>query len=200
MSHYRSYQVMGRMDAHLAQRSFSVPLQKSIDNELERIFRLLKMLHPDTDLESAFVGLQSQVKNEHDNAFEFIENVLKPGIRRLLMPLVDPDIALPEKVELANRILGSTVESKDDALRILMYTEDPWMKSCAAHLIGILGLKHFKKQVDEWANDTEPILREKAQRAQQRLAEMSAPRDGRIERHTNRRASTINVKVPLQDP
>src|SRR5262245_55229976 len=145
-----------------------------MDNELERIFRLLKILHPDTDLESAFVGLQSGAKNEHDNAFEFIENVLKPGIRRLLMPLVDPDIPLTEKVELANSVLGSTVESKDDALQILMYTEDPWMKSCAAHLIGIMGLKHFQKEIDEWANDNEPVLREKAQRAQQRLAAVTS--------------------------
>jgi hypothetical protein len=55
-----------------------------------------------------------------------------------------------------------------------MYTEDPWMKSCAAHLIGILGLKHFQKEVDEWANDNEPVLREKAQRAQQRLAAVTS--------------------------
>ena len=103
------------------------------------------MLHPDADLESAFVGLQSGIKSEHDKALEFIENVLKPDVRHLLIPLVDGDIALTEKVELANRILGSRVESKDDALRVLMHTHDPWMKSCAAHLIGILGLKHFIK-------------------------------------------------------
>ena len=57
MSHYRSYQVMATMEEHLGQKSVSVPLQKSMDNELERIFRLLKMLHPDADLESAFVGV-----------------------------------------------------------------------------------------------------------------------------------------------
>jgi len=170
MSHYRSYQVMDTMDGHLGQESFSVPLQKSIDNELERIFRLLKMLHPGADLKSAFVGLQSQVKSEHDNALEFIENILKPGVRRLLLPLVDGEVALTEKVELANRILGSRVESKDDALRVLMYTQDPWMKSCAAHLIGVLGLKHCQKELEEWMSDPDPLLREKAQRAQQRLA------------------------------
>ncbi len=134
MSHYRSYQVLATMDGHLEQESFSVPLQKSIDNELERIFRLLKMIHPDTDLESAFVGLQSVVKSEHDKALEFVENILKPGFRHLLLPLIDGDVLLTEKVELADRILGSRVESKDDALRVLMYTEDPWMKSCAAHI------------------------------------------------------------------
>jgi AAA family ATP:ADP antiporter len=169
MSHYRSYQIMGTMESHLSQESVSAPLQKSINNELERIFRLLKMLHPEADLESAFVGLQSGIKGEHDKAVEFIENVLKPDVRHLLIPLVDADVPLSEKVELANRILGSKIESKDDALRVLMHTHDPWMKSCAAHLIGILGLRHYQDELEEWANDPDALLREKAQRARHRL-------------------------------
>ena len=175
MSHYRSYQVVDRMDALLGNESFSVPLRTSIDKELERIFRLLKMLHPEVDLESAFVALRSGVKSEHDIALELIETVLKPGVRRLLMPLVDTDVSLDNKVELANNLLGTTVESKDDALRVLIYTQDPWMKSCAAHLIGILGLKDFQKEVEEWADDQDPLLREKAQRACERLAAFASP-------------------------
>jgi hypothetical protein len=170
MGHCRSYQIMGRMDGHLEQESFNVPLQKSMRHELERIFRLLKMLHPDRDLQSAFVGLQSKNKSEHDNALEFIDNTLKPAIRRLVVPLVDGEVGLPEKVDLANRVLRSKLDSKDDALLALMNTQDPWLKSCAAHLIGILGLKEFKEEVDQWATDPDPVLREKAQRAQQRLA------------------------------
>jgi hypothetical protein len=170
MSHYRSYQIMSTMDGHLDRDSFSVPLQKSLENELERIFRLLKMLYPDQDLESAFAALQSEKKNEHDNALEFIENTLKPGIRRLVVPLVDSEISLEERVELANRILRSKIQTKDDALQILMSTQDPWLKSCAAHVIGILGLKQFQREIDQWAIDPDPVLREKAQRAQQRLA------------------------------
>jgi ATP:ADP antiporter, AAA family len=169
MNHYRSYQVKGSIENHLSRESFSV-LQKSIDNELERIFRLLKMLHLAVDLESAFVGLQSGIKSEHDKALELIENVLKPDVRRLVIPLVDGEVGLTEKVEIANRMLGSTVDSTDDALRILMHTPDPWMKSCAAHLIGILGLRNFCKELEEWTSDPDALLREKAQRARDRLA------------------------------
>jgi AAA family ATP:ADP antiporter len=170
IGHCRSYQIMGRMEGHLEQQSFNVPLQKSIHHELERIFRLLKMLYPRHDLQSAFVGLQSTQKMEHDSALEFIDNTLKPSIRRLVVPLVDGEISLREKVEFANRMLRSTIDSKDDALLALMNTQDPWLKSCAAHLIGILGLKQFQPEVDQWASDPDPVLREKAQRAQRRLA------------------------------
>jgi AAA family ATP:ADP antiporter len=170
MGQYRAYQIMSKMDGHLAQESFNAPLRKSILNELERIFRLLKMLHPNHDLESAFVGLQSQDKNEHDNALEFIDNVLRPAMRRLIVPLVDAEVGVAERVELANRLLRSKLESKEDALLALRQSQDPWLKSCAAHLIGVLGLKQFEQDVDQWANDPDPLLREKAQRAKQRLA------------------------------
>ena len=106
----------------------------------------------------------------HDNALEFIDNTLKPAIRRVLVPLLDAEVGLPEKVAFTNRILRSKLDSKDDALLLLMQSQDPWLKSCAAHLIGILGLKQFQGDVDEWASDPDPLLREKAQRAQQRLA------------------------------
>jgi hypothetical protein len=114
--------------------------------------------------------LQSKKKAEHDNALEFIDNTLKPSIRRLVVPLVDAEISLRERVALANRVLASAIDSRDDALLALMNTEDPWLKSCAAHLIGILGLKQFQAEVDQWAGDHDPVLRETAQRAQQRLA------------------------------
>jgi AAA family ATP:ADP antiporter len=174
MSHYRAYQIIGKVSDHRDRQSFDVPLQKSIHHELERIFRLLKMLYPKHDLQSAFVGLQSGNKIDHDSALEFIDNTLKPSIRRLLVPLVDAEISLVEKVELANRVLPSTIDSKDDALLALMGAEDPWLKSCAAHLIGILGLKQFQAEVDRWAIDRDPGLREKAQKARQRLAEQAS--------------------------
>ena len=170
MSHYRAYQILGKVEGHRAQQSFDVPLQKSIHHELERIFRLLKMLYPKHDLRSAFVGLESRDRTHHDSALEFIDNTLKPSIRRLLVPLVDSEVSLAERVGLANRVLSSTIDSKDDALLALMDTEDPWLKSCAAHLIGILGLKQYQETVDRWAGDHDPVLREKALRAQQRLA------------------------------
>jgi AAA family ATP:ADP antiporter len=175
MHHYRAFQIVGRMDDHRKHDSFAAPLQKSMRNELERIFRLLKMLHPKHDLRSAFVALESGNKATHDSALEFIDNTLKPSIRRLLVPLLDSEISLTERVELANRLLPSTIDSRDDAVLALMDTEDPWLKSCAAHLIGILGLKQFQETVDRWASDQDPILREKAQRAQQRLAEATSP-------------------------
>ena len=171
MSHYRAYQIIGKSGWSSSSSNPSISLSRNpCTMNSRRIFRLLKMLYPQHDLQSAFVALESGNGAHRDSALEFIDNTLKPSIRRLLVPLVDGEISLVEKVGLANRLLASTIDSKDDALLALMDTEDPWLRSCAAHLIGVLGLKQFQGTVDQWASDHDPVLREKAQRAQQRLA------------------------------
>ena len=43
---------------------------------MERIFRLLALLHPDVDLHSAYYGVQSANQVVHDHALEFLDNVL----------------------------------------------------------------------------------------------------------------------------
>ncbi len=64
-------------------------LRESLDNESERIFRLLKILYPEHDLHSAFVGIQSDDPDVHDNALEFLDNILAPQVRALVVPLFD---------------------------------------------------------------------------------------------------------------
>ena len=55
-----------------------------MQQELERIFRLLGLLYPHLDLHSVYFGLQSKVPNVYDNALEFLENVLKSQLRAIL--------------------------------------------------------------------------------------------------------------------
>jgi len=60
-------------------------LAESMQQELERIFRLLGLLYPHLDIHSAYVGLQSKSVSVHDNALEFLDNVLKPQLRETLV-------------------------------------------------------------------------------------------------------------------
>ena len=69
-------------------------LRESMEKETERIFRLLKILYPQYDLHSAHVGLQSEDPVVHDNAVEFIDSVLPPEVRSLIIPLFDRDVTV----------------------------------------------------------------------------------------------------------
>ena len=84
--------------------SIAQGLIDGLPREAERIFRLLKMLHPDRDMHSAYVGLQSDDPLVHDNAVEFLEAVLSPQLRAQIVPLFDRNVSVPEKARIAARM------------------------------------------------------------------------------------------------
>jgi AAA family ATP:ADP antiporter len=171
MGHYRSYQVVGLLASQFEQADPVVQaVRESIRQEVERIFRLLKILYPDYDLHSAYFGLQSTNSVVHDNALEFLDTILKPQMRTLLVPLLDSEVTIEERVALANRLLGTSVASHEEAIATLMLTDNPWLQSCAAYAIGSLGLKKLEPELDKWLNAPDPLLRESAKQAKERLS------------------------------
>ncbi len=74
-------------------------LRESMEKEAERIFRLLKILYPEHDMHSAYVGLRSSDPVVHDNAMEFLDAVLAPEMRQLIIPLFDRDVKLTRRIE-----------------------------------------------------------------------------------------------------
>ena len=176
MGHYRSYQVLGTLSSTLAAAAGPVRqgLTESMERERERIFRLLKMLYPAHDLHSAYVGLQSVDPQVHDNALEFVDAVLPPEIRSLLMPLIDRDVPLAARIERANHLLGSSLVGREEAVEVLTTSADPWLRSCAAYAIGELHLSRFATLLERWATDPDPLLRATAGDALQKLREAAS--------------------------
>jgi hypothetical protein len=170
MGHLRSYQLLGSLEHRIDWREpVAQALQESMTQEVERIFRLVKLLVPANDMHSAFVGLQSDNRMVHDNALEFVENVLKPQLRDLLVPLLDRDVSVGQRVQLANRVLGTTVSSREEAVSLLALSADPWLQSCAAHAIGAFELHALAPELDRWADAVDPLLRETARQAKKKL-------------------------------
>lgn len=100
MGYYRSCQLLD------AAKGDTVELKESMKQDLERIFRLMKLLWPEHALQDAYRGLQSKDPITHANALEYLDNTLKPQLRALLVPLIDSDISNAERARLANRFLG----------------------------------------------------------------------------------------------
>ncbi len=176
MGHYRSYQVMGTLSSSLRDAANPVwqGIEESLQKELERIFRLLKMLYPGHDLHSAYVGLQSTDPNVRDNALEFLDTVLPPQIRGVLIPLLDQNVTHEARIAAADRLLGSPLSGREEAVEVLTTSEDPWLRSCAAYAIGELKLARFADVLDRWAVDADPLLRETAREARQKVKDAAA--------------------------
>jgi AAA family ATP:ADP antiporter len=103
MGHYRSYQLLGAQGGVA-----NDALQKAMAHELERIFRLMKLLSPKLDLKEAYAGARSSDAVMHANALEFLDNTLSPEMRVLIVPLLDSEVTVAERVKLADRFLGFT--------------------------------------------------------------------------------------------
>lgn len=106
MGHYRSYQILGSSG-----ETPDAALKESMNDEMERIFRLMKLLFPTLDLQKAYHGIQSSDPVTHSNALEFLDNTLNPQLRTLLVPLIDSEVTLQERIRLAERFLGFSVRN-----------------------------------------------------------------------------------------
>jgi AAA family ATP:ADP antiporter len=175
LGHYRSYQILDKLRTALdSQDPVARALTESMQQELERIFRLMGLLYPHLDVHSAYLGLQSKNISVYDNALEFLDNVLKSQLREMLVPLLDGKVTVAERARLAQRLVRAKVENQEQAVVALVTSDDPWLRSCGAYAIGNLGMKSLEGELNRCLNDSDPLLRETARAAKLRLETLAA--------------------------
>ena len=168
--HYRTYQVLDTIGGSLTGvEPVMEGLREALSRERERIFRLMKILFPAHDMHSAFVGIQSAMPGVHDNALEFLETILPPPLRSLVVPLFDRESSAAERARIADRLVGVAVGSREQAVQVLASSRDPWLQACAAFAIGELRLVILAPMVDAWSAAADPLLRSTAEAAQAKL-------------------------------
>ncbi len=126
--HYRSYQLLVQL-GHSG--NVVAALRHSMEQELERIFRLIGLLARRAAVHDAYVGVRSSDSLVRANALEYLENVLKPELREVLLPLIDPQVSDATRASLGTRLIGATVESSEEAMATLLASPDPWLRSRA---------------------------------------------------------------------
>jgi AAA family ATP:ADP antiporter len=129
--HYRSHQVLGAVRHTLASDDPMIKaIHESMEQERERIFRLMSLLFPEADLQDAYVGLQSSNQAIRANALEFLDNVLSPQLRDLLVPVLDPQVTLEERIQKADRLVGAPVTTAQAGITALL--ADPALHEVAS--------------------------------------------------------------------
>jgi len=175
IGHYRSYQIQEALGlSQSGDEPVVHALRESMQQELERIFRLLGLLYPRLDLHSVYFGLQSSNANVHDNALEFLENVLKSQLRGILLPLLDGKVSAQQRAVIAERFVRAKVGNREQAVAELLTSDDPWLKSCGAYAIGTFAIKSLEDKLGECLEHPDPLLRETARVAKIRLQAIPA--------------------------
>jgi hypothetical protein len=145
-------------------------MHHAMEQELERIFRLMALLFPATGLHDAYVGVRSSNPTVRANALEFLDSTLKPELRQVLVPLLDSAVTIEERVALANRFVGAPLETPEQAVETMLASEDAWLRSCGVYAIGALRLYDLEPALDRLEPGTDAVLKEAVRGARERLA------------------------------
>jgi hypothetical protein len=121
------------------------------------------------------VGLRSSNPVIRANALEFLDNVLKPELRHVLVPLLDSHVTIEERIELADRFVGAPLDSAERAVATLLASEDAWLRSCAVYAVGALQLRGLASQLRRFEDSDDAVLRESVANARRRLAGETVP-------------------------
>ena len=180
MGYYRSFQILAAIDpnagtailgpsSHGGESVLTRALRERMAFEFERIFRLLALLYPPRDVHNAFLGLTMGTSQRQANAQEVLEHLLQPDLYRRLVNGLDSEIPLREKVNFAHRLCGSSVNSRNEALRILLHSEDGWISACALYAVGEERLTELNGELSQVPHAADPLLEETWQWATARL-------------------------------
>jgi AAA family ATP:ADP antiporter len=180
VGYYRSFQILAAIDPDadtaipgLSSRGggslLTRALRERMAYEFERIFRLLALLYPARDVHNAFLGLTLGTSQRRANAQEVLEHLLQPDLYRRLVNGLDPEIPFREKVNFANRLCASSVKSRNEALRILLHSEDGWMSACALYAVGEERVTELNDEVSQVPHAAAPLLDETWQWTMARL-------------------------------
>ena len=180
LGHYRSYQILGQVASpDPGQETVERGLRAAMREELERIFRLLDLLHPRRDFRSAWAALRSGNAFIHDQALDLLDSALRPDMKALLVPARGPRGRRRRSAcAWPSASWAPPWRPRRQAVAALAGTGDPWLRSCAAYAIGARGLHSLEPQLEAWSDDPDPLLRETVRQARAKLAER-APRPDR---------------------
>jgi hypothetical protein len=172
--HYRSYQLIAPLQQRLKEDDPVLQgMRHAMEQELERIFRLMALIFPATGLHDAYVGVRSANRIVRANALEFLESTLKPELRQILVPLLDSQVTTQERVALANRFVGAPLETPEQAVETMLGSEDSWLRSCGVYAVGALRLHAMEGVLERFGESADPVLQEAVRSARERLAGVS---------------------------
>jgi AAA family ATP:ADP antiporter len=166
VGYYRSFQVLAALGA--PERSGDTPqnaepllaraLRERMGDELERVFSLLELLYSPRDIHNTYVGIKSGSLEVQANALELLENLLPHPLYKRLISVVDPQSRLEEKLAFAERICRTRVVSRDEAMRVLLFSTDRWLCACALYAVGEAQMVNLLETVRQVPHEKDPLL------------------------------------------
>ena len=144
-----------------ARKLLVTALDEKLDNNLERIFRLLGLHYPPKDMYDAYLGIISSNLHIRANSIEFLDNILEPKLKRILIPIVETtraDILIDKPSEIS----GLEIPSEFECIKSILQSHDNWLKTCTIYLVAKTHDKKTINIIPKLTDDPDPMVRETA--------------------------------------
>ncbi len=137
---------------------------------MERVFRLLGLLHPGEDFLEIYRGLRSGDRQVRASSMELLENQLQPPVREAVLALVDE---LSDREKLSRSGVFHLPFSTDYAslMRVLLEEGSVGIRSLVAHHVGELGLTELRADLESLPSDPGGMVSRSVERALHMLGE-----------------------------
>ncbi len=133
-------------------------LERRLDGNLERIFRLLGLKYPPQEMLSAYKSIQSSTPDIRINAVEYLDNMLDSSLKRVVIPLIET--AMLETISegsIAN--FNLQIPSEYECLEMLMNGKDIRLKMATLYLINQLKSEKYLTLVEKFTDNENQKLR-----------------------------------------
>jgi len=158
---------------HRARRRLIASLEKQLDQNLERIFRLLGLKYPPHDIYNVYLGIQSTESDLRANALEFLDTFLEADLKRLLIPIIEASM-MDTLVRRTLKLFDLKPPQEKECLILLLTGSYDRLKIDALLLIARMKDPYYLSFIDVLAMDSHPRVRRAAQLAERALVPASA--------------------------
>jgi ATP/ADP translocase/HEAT repeat protein/CRP-like cAMP-binding protein len=113
----------------------------------ERVFRLLGLIYPRSDISAAWFALEHGDARRRASASEYLDNVLSGALRRRVLLMID-DMPPDERVRRTNAMFRTRPRSPEDTLAQLIHDDDQVIAASAIHLAAERGVRPLAGDIE----------------------------------------------------
>ena len=143
-------------------------LEEKLDNNLERIFRLLGLKFQPDDIFNAYKGITSNMTDLRANAIEFLDNVLNSHFKKFIIPIVETS-SINVMMDQVQELYGFGIPTETDCFKMLLEGNDNWLKVCSMYLIAEQKDLDCISNIERLQNNPDPIVKETADYSLEKL-------------------------------
>jgi len=154
----------GKYHGSRARRLLIQAIQEKMDRAQEIVFRLLGLRYDARDIYSAYLGVTSNKQSLRANAVEFVDNIVYPGLKKYLIPMLDT-FAARALLEPGERLFRLEIPAEKYGISMLIKGPDNWLKVCVLYFISEIKGVSYLDSVGELRADNDRMVAETAKYA-----------------------------------